>query len=391
MLVVNSGSSSVKLALVDPATGSRALTVLADRVGTDGTTVRVRRGEHEESSEPDDGSRRGIVTHVLEHLGPEERGRVCGVGHRVVHGGERYAESVVVDDEVLDGLREVIELAPLHVPANIAGIEAARAALPDIDQVAVFDTAFHRTMPPVAHRYAVPQAWYDEHHVRRYGAHGTSHRYLAGRAAEILGRPSEGLRLLTLHLGNGCSASAVLDGRSVDTTMGLTPLEGMVMGTRSGDVDPNLVGYASRRLGLDLDGVLEVLTTGSGLLGLSGISNDMRVLTDAARDGSQEARLAVDLFCYRVAKSVAGLMVALGLIDALVFSGGIGEHSAEVRSLVLGHLGFLGLAVDAQANAEHGARTAGRVSVGDSPVALVLATDEEFVIARDTLALVRSA
>jgi acetate kinase len=242
-------------------------------------------------------------------------------------------------------------------------------------------------MPPVAHRYAVPRSWYDEHHVRRYGAHGTSHRYLAGRTAELLARPSEGLRLVTLHLGNGCSAAAVRDGRSVDTTMGLTPLEGMVMGTRSGDVDPNLVGYASRRLGLDLDGVLEILTTGSGLLGVSGMSNDMRTLTDAAHGGSQEARLAVDLFCYRAAKSVAGLVVALGRLDALVFSGGIGEHSAEVRSRVLGHLEFLGLAVDEQANAEDGAHTAGRVSAGDTPVALVVATDEEVVIARDTAQL----
>jgi acetate kinase len=391
VLVVNSGSSSVKLALVDPSSAQRVLTVLAECVGAAGTTVRIRRGEEEESTEPRDGSHRGIVAHVLDRLTDEERGSLSAVGHRVVHGGPRFSESVVVDDDVLDGLREVVQLAPLHVPANIAGIEAARDALPDIEQVAVFDTAFHRTMPAVAHRYAVPQSWYDEHHVRRYGAHGTSHRYLADRTAEVLGRPSEGLRLVTLHLGNGCSAAAVLDGRSVDTTMGLTPLEGMVMGTRSGDVDPNLVGYASRRLGLDLDGVLEVLTTGSGLLGLSGMSNDMRTLTDAARDGSEAARLAVDVFCYRAAKAVAGLIVALGRLDALVFSGGIGEHSAEVRSLVLGHLEFLGLAVDEQANAEHGARTAGRVSAGDAPVALVLATDEEVVIARDTSALVRSA
>jgi acetate kinase len=280
-----------------------------------------------------------------------------------------------------------VELAPLHVPANLAGIEAAREQLPDIAHVAVFDTAFHATMPPVAQRYAVPQVWYDEHHVRRYGAHGTSHRYLAGRTAELLGRSTEGLRMVTLHLGNGCSAAAILDDRSMDTTMGLTPLEGLVMGTRSGDVDANLVGYAARRLGLDLDGVLEVLNSESGLLGLSGLSNDMRTLTEAAAAGSAPARLAVDVFCYRAAKGVAGLLVALGGLDALVFSGGIGEHSVEVRSLVLGHLAFLGLAEDETANGAHGASTGGRISTGHHPVALVVPTDEEVVIARDASAL----
>lgn len=384
VLVVNSGSSSVKLAVVDPVSGARSMTAHAERVGSDDAVVHVRRGDDEDSASPDDATHRGIVAHVLGSLTGEERRALTGVGHRVVHGGPLLTESVVVDDAVLATLRDVVGLAPLHVPANIAGIEAARRELPGLAQVAVFDTAFHRTMPPVAHRYAVPQAWYDEHHVRRYGAHGTSHRYLAGRTAELLGRPTEGLRLVTLHLGNGCSAAAVLDGRSMDTTMGLTPLEGLVMGTRSGDVDPNLVGYASKRLGLDVDGVLDVLNHDSGLLGLSGLSNDMRVLTEAAADGSAPARLAVDVFCYRAAKGVAGMVVALGGLDALVFSGGIGEHSVEVRSLVLGHLAFLGLAEDEAANADDGAGTGGRVSTHDRPVALVVPTDEELVISRDT-------
>ncbi len=387
VLVVNSGSSSVKLAVVDPSTGERTVTALADKVGSEGTTVVLRRGQDEEAVGTADPSHRGVVAALLSALSTEERRGLTAVGHRVVHGGPWFTESVVVDDGMLSTLRDVVELAPLHVPANLAGIEAAREQLPEIEHVAVFDTAFHATMPPVAQRYAVPQAWYDEHHVRRYGAHGTSHRYLAGRTAELLGRSTEGLRMVTLHLGNGCSAAAILDDRSMDTTMGLTPLEGLVMGTRSGDVDANLVGYAARRLGLDLDGVLEVLNSESGLLGLSGLSNDMRRLTEAAAGGSASARLAVDVFCYRAAKGVAGLLVALGGLDALVFSGGIGEHSVEVRSLVLGHLAFLGLTEDEAANGEHGASTGGRISTGDRPVALVVPTDEEVVIARDAAAL----
>jgi acetate kinase len=387
VLVVNSGSSSVKLAVVDPSTGERTMTALAEKVGSEGTSVLLRRDDDEQEVTPDGASHRAVVGALLAALSAEERRGVHAVGHRVVHGGPWFTESVVVDDEVLARLRDVVELAPLHVPANLAGIEATRDVLPDLTQVAVFDTAFHARMPPVAQRYAVPQPWYDEHHVRRYGAHGTSHRYLAGRAAELLGRTTEGLRMVTLHLGNGCSAAAILDDRSMDTTMGLTPLEGLVMGTRSGDVDANLVGYAARRLGLDLDGVLEVLNSESGLLGLSGLSNDMRTLTEAAARGSAPARLAVDVFCYRAAKGVAGLVVALGGIDVLVFSGGIGEHSVEVRSLVLDHLAFLGFAEDEAANGGHGATTGGRISTGDHPVALVVPTDEELVIARDAAAL----
>ncbi len=387
VLVVNSGSSSVKLAVVDPMTGSRSLTAHAERVGSDGTVVHVRRGDDEESRPPADGSYRGIVSHVLATLTGPDRSALVGVGHRVVHGGPRFTESVVVDDAVLAALRAVVDLAPLHVPPNLAGLEAARAELPDLPQVAVFDTAFHRTMPPVAYRYAVPGSWFEELDVRRYGFHGTSHRFVSARAAELLGRSQQGLRLVTLHLGNGCSAAAVRDGRSLDTTMGLTPLEGLVMGTRSGDIDPGVLGYLSTRLGLDLDEILAQLNHESGLLGLSGLSHDMRTLCDAARDGSSPARLAIDVFCYRTAKAVGALVVALGGVDALVFSGGIGENSVEVRSAVLGLLGVLGLREDVAANAAHGRDTHGRISNGDGPMALVVPTDEELVIARDTALL----
>ena len=389
VLVLNCGSSSVKFALVDPESGERAVSGLGERVGGDDAVVHVRREGSERSSSPPDGSHRAVVHHLLDTLTDDERAALVGVGHRVVHGGSRFAESVRVDRDVSSQLRALVDLAPLHLPANIAGIEAASAELPGVPQVAVFDTAFHQTMPPVAYRYAVPTAWYAEHDVRRYGFHGTSHRYVSARAAELLARPAESLRMVTLHLGNGCSATAVRDGVSVDTTMGLTPLEGLVMGTRSGDVDPGVLGYVAGRLDLDVDGVLDELNTKSGLLGLSGLSNDMRTVCDAARQGSAPAALAVDVFCYRAAKAVGALAVALGRLDALVFTGGIGEHSVEVRSAVLARLGVLGLREDPAANVDHGRHTGGRVSVEGATVALVVPTDEELVIARDTAGLAR--
>jgi acetate kinase len=385
VLVLNCGSSSVKLALVDPATGERAVTGLAERVGGDDPVVHIRRGDREQGAAPADGSVHGVLVHLLAALSETERQSVAGVGHRVVHGGSQFSASVLLDKAVVSALHELVDLAPLHLPANLAGIEAARAELPDLPQVAVFDTAFHQTMPPVAYRYAVPSEWYEKHAVRRYGFHGTSHRYVSVRAAELLDRPVESLRMVTLHLGNGCSAAAVRDGVSVDTTMGLTPLEGLVMGTRSGDVDPGLLGYVAERLNLDLVGVLDVLNTRSGLLGLSGISNDMRALTEATRQGSEPASLAIEVFAYRAAKAVGALAVALGRLDAVVFTGGIGERAEEVRSGILSHLGVLGLHEDAHANSNHGETTGGRVSLADDhAVALVVATDEELVIARDT-------
>jgi acetate kinase len=387
VLVLNCGSSSVKLALVDPVSGERRLTGLAERVGSSDAVVHLRRGDDEETSTPDDPSSRGAVAHLLAMLTDAERAGLVGVGHRVVHGGSRFSASVVLDDVTLADLSRLVDLAPLHMPANLLGIESARELLPDLAQVAVFDTAFHQTMPPVAYRYAVPHEWYAEHHVRRYGFHGTSHRFVSARAAHMLGRPAEDLRLVTLHLGNGCSATAVRGGESVDTTMGLTPLEGLVMGTRSGDVDPGLLGYIAERLDLDVDGVVDALNTRSGLLGLSGLSNDMRTVCDAAAEGSEPARLAVDVFCYRAAKSVGALAVALGGLDALVFTGGIGERGVEIRRQVLSHLAVLGLEEDPEANAAHGADTQGRVSRDGDRVAIVVPTDEELLIARDTARL----
>jgi acetate kinase len=387
VLVLNSGSSSVKFALVGTGSGKRLMAGIGERLGTPEALLRVQKfpapGVDERLPE---GTHQAVVARVLEHATAALDGgvRLLGAGHRVVHGGEQFSSSILVNDAVIAALRSFSHLAPLHNPANLAGIEAVRAVLPDLPQVAVFDTAFHQTMPPHAFRYAVPDEWYRKYAVRRYGFHGTSHRFVSERAATMLGRPLRELRLVTAHLGNGCSAAAVRDGASVDTTMGLTPLEGLVMGTRSGDVDPGLLGYMAERTGMSVEKLTHALNVDSGLQGLAGVGNDMRTVVAAAADGNERALLALEVFVYRLAKAIAGLVVALERLDALVFTGGIGENSAVVRSLVLSRLGFLGLATDAEANADHGRHTGGRVSLAGPVVALVVPTDEELMIARDT-------
>jgi acetate kinase len=375
VLVLNSGSSSVKYALVDPDSGERPLSGQAENIGAAG------------------GSYHDALTRILGHLDDKGHVDLAGAGHRVVHGGERFSDSVLVDDEVLDAIRSFSRLAPLHNPANLAGLEAVAQVRPGLPQVAVFDTAFHQTMPPAAYRYAVPPEWYDRHAVRRYGFHGTSYRFVSARAATLLGRPPDGhpsaaLRLVVAHLGNGCSAAAISGGRSVDTTMGLTPMEGLVMGTRSGDVDPGLLGYLAEQTGRGAADLTDVLDTRSGLLGLSGTSNDMRTISEAAERGDERAGLALDVFVHRLAKAVAGLTASLGGLDALVFTAGIGENSVLVRRRVLARLGFLGLAEDPAANAAHGRTSGGRVSLPGPVQALVVPTDEELMIARDTARLV---
>jgi acetate kinase len=388
VLVLNSGSSSVKFALVDPASGQRRVDGVAERVGTPEASLLVRRYAEEPVTEPlPDGSYHAVIARILDLLADAGHD-VIGAGHRVVHGGERFTVSVLVDDEVIEAIRSFVPLAPLHNPANLAGIEAVRAARPGLPQAAVFDTAFHQTMPPRAFRYAVPQDWYTTHLVRRFGFHGTSHRYVSGRAAVLLQRPLEELRLVTAHLGNGCSAAAIRDGVSVDTTMGLTPLEGLVMGTRSGDVDPGVFGYLAAQTGMSAAELTDALNTRSGLLGLSGASNDMRTIEAAAAAGDDRAQLAIDVFAHRLAKAIAGLVTSLDRLDALVFTAGIGENSALVRRLVLGRLGFLGLTEDAAANAAHGLATSARITAPGPVQALVVPTDEELMIARDTAGLI---
>jgi len=395
VLVLNSGSSSVKFALLAPASGERTMAGIAEKVGTPGAELRIQRyPDHVVTEQLPEGHYQAVISRILDCLpGPGSgasgpgQAPLIGAGHRVVHGGERFTASVLVDDEVIAVIRSSSHLAPLHNPANLAGIEAVRAARPDLPQVAVFDTAFHQTMPPGAYRYAVPEEWYTRYGVRRYGFHGTSYRFVSERAAVLLGRPLSELRLVIAHLGNGCSVAAVRDGVSVDTTMGLTPLEGLVMGTRSGDVDPGVFGYLAERAGLGIDELSEALNTASGLQGLSGVSNDMRTVEAAAAEGHERARLAVTVFVHRLAKAIVAMVVGLERLDALVFTAGIGENSAFVRGQVLARLGFLGIAEDAEANARHGRDTRGRISPDGLAVAMVVPTDEELMIARDTARL----
>ena len=394
VLVLNSGSSSVKFALLNPDTGERALSGLAEEVGTPEAVLWIRRHPGDAVSEPlPDGSYHAVIARILDRIADaraddaglrEGLAYPIGVGHRVVHGGDRFTASTLVDDEVIAAIREFARLAPLHNPENLDGIEAVAAIRPDLPQVAVFDTAFHQTMPAVAFRYAVPEEWYTRYGVRRYGFHGTSHRFVSEQAAALLQRPPGELRLVTAHLGNGCSAAAIRDGVSVDTTMGLTPMEGLVMGTRSGDVDPGLFGYLASQTGQTSAELTQVLNTQSGLLGLSGVGNDMRTVEAAAAAGDQQAELALEVFVHRLAKAVAGLVTSLERLDALVFTGGIGENSPVVRGRVLRRLGFLGLADDPVANARHGRSTGGRISRPGPVQALVVPTDEELMIARDT-------
>jgi acetate kinase len=388
VLVLNSGSSSVKLAVVDPETGVRGISASAERVGTPEVSRAGPRGGRDDALRVDDTSHAGVLNALLESLGAEVLDPVAAVGHRVVHGGARLTEPTLLDDDVLEVLRGLSDLAPLHAPANIVGIEVGRRALPAVGHVAVFDTAFHRALPPHAYRYAVPAIV-----VRRPGrppvrvprhqpplrqrAGGGAARSAADRAAAV-----------TAHLGNGCSATAVRDGVSVDTTMGFTPLEGLVMGTRSGDVDPGALAYVGRRLGLDLERVVGQLNTDSGLAALSGLGNDLREVVGAADAGSADAQLALDVFGYRAAKAIAALAVPLGRLDALVFTGGIGENSAAVRSIVIGDLALLGMVEDAPANAANGADTNGRIGAATGPAVLVVHTDEEVAIARATAAAV---
>ena len=387
VLVVNCGSSSLRFALIEPDSGQILRRGMAERLQTDAGFFRVDAGPEE--ALPAGAGHGDVLDQVLRRL-PDAA--VLGVGHRVVHGGEAFSDSVVLDAAALRAIEACSELAPLHNPANLRGIVAARERFPHVPHVAVFDTAFHQTLPRKAHLYAIPYELYERHRIRRYGFHGTSHGYVAHEAARRLGKPLAELELVTAHLGNGCSAAAVSGGKSVDTTMGLTPLEGLVMGTRSGDVDPNLHEFLVEHAGLSLPDVMDLLNRKSGLLGLSGSSNDMRTLLAAREKHDERAALAIEVFCYRLAKAVLALSAALPRVDALVFTGGIGEHAASVRAETLAALRVLGALVDPALNAAHGQGSQGRITREDSRlVALVVPTNEELVIARETARLVHAA
>jgi len=381
VLVINCGSSSIKYALVPAAADQPRLTGLAERLGSGGARLKGvdSRGEAFTRALGDAGHVEALAA-ILEGL---EGRRPGAVGHRIVHGGEHFTRAALIDDEVVAAIEATSALAPLHNPANLEGVAATRALFAELPQVAVFDTAFHQSLPPRAYRYALPEALYRDHAIRRYGFHGTSHAYVSARADALAG--IEG-GWLTAHLGNGCSTAAVWEGQSLDTSMGLTPLEGLVMGTRSGDVDPGLHAHLARELGWSLERINDVLNRGSGLLGLSGLSNDMRELEAAAEAGHAGAALAVEVFCYRIAKSLAALSCALPRLDGIVFTGGIGENSPRVREQVVALLPHFGLALDADANRETVRGREGRIDVPtpNRPALWVIPTDEEGRIADET-------
>ncbi|MAD21820.1 MAG: acetate kinase, partial [Halomonas sp.] len=346
VLVINCGSSSIKYALIDADPQAPRLAGLAERLGSSDARLKGKDSAGESFTQPlPNADHADALNAILQRL----EGRVPGaVGHRIVHGGEHFTQAALIDDSVIEAIETTAALAPLHNPTNLAGIAATRKVFPDLPQVAVFDTAFHQTLPPRAYRYALPEALYTEHGIRRYGFHGTSHAFVSQRAGELSSRGAGGW--LTAHLGNGCSTSAVWNNQSLDTSMGLTPLEGLVMGTRSGDVDPGLHAHLHRQLGWSVEEIDNVLNKQSGLLGLSGLTNDMREVEDQAVAGHPGAKLALDVFCYRIAKSLAALSCALPKLDGVIFTGGIGENSPIVRREVLALLPHFGFSLDEAAN-----------------------------------------
>jgi acetate kinase len=393
VLVLNAGSSSLKYSLVDAGTGEALGSGLAERIGEESGSLHHRNpsGSYAEDRPVDsheDALR--LALEAFDQHGPSlDEAGLTAVGHRVVHGGDRFSEPALVDDELLSTVEELVPLAPLHNPANLEGMRVAQRLFPDVPHVAVFDTAFHQTLPPHAYTYAVPRSWAEEHHIRRYGFHGTSVSFVVGEAASMLGKPVEECRFVVLHLGNGASVTAVDGGRSVETSMGFTPLEGLVMGTRSGDVDPALPGHLNRHLGWDVTEVDRALNRDSGLKGLCG-SNDFRILLAKRDDGDEHAALAFDVYCHRLRKYIGAYYAVLGTIDALVFTGGVGEKSPEARAASLAGLARLGIEVDDDRNAAVSASGSGAVDVAtdDAEVrVLVVPTNEEWEIARQAAAL----
>ncbi|MFW3616883.1 acetate/propionate family kinase [Billgrantia antri] len=379
VLVINCGSSSIKYALVPSAPGQPRLAGLAERLGSSDARLKGigSRGDAFSQALGDADHTRALEA-ILHRL---EGQRPIAVGHRIVHGGEHFTRAALIDDDVVAAIERTAALAPLHNPANLAGVKATRRLFPGLPQVAVFDTAFHQTLPPRAYRYALPEALYHDHGIRRYGFHGTSHAYVSQRADTLSGL--EGGGWLTAHLGNGCSTCAIWQGQSFDTSMGLTPLEGVAMGTRSGDVDPGLHAHLARQLGWPLERIDEMLNRESGLLGLSGLTNDMRELEAAEAHGHPGAALAIEVFCYRIAKSLAALSCALPRLDGLVFTGGIGENSARVRERVISLLPHFGLQLNRTVNSETIRGREGRIDAGGRQL-WVIPTDEEGQIATET-------
>jgi len=396
ILVINCGSSSLKYQLIDMADEKVMAKGLVERIGIAGSILTHRpEGKDKVIIEQDMKDHKVAVKLVLDALVDKEHGvisemsEISAVGHRVVHAGEKYSGSVLITDDVMKALEECSALAPLHNPPNIIGINACKALMPDVPMVAVFDTAFHQTMPDYAYIYALPYEYYEKYGIRRYGFHGTSHRYVSKMAAEFINKPYEDLKIITCHLGNGSSIAAVKNGKSVDTSMGFTPLEGLIMGTRCGDLDPAIVQFLVANTGLSVDEVNNVLNKKSGFLGISGVSSDTRDVESAAESGNKRAQLALEAFYYRVKKYIGAYAAAMGGVDVIVFTAGIGENSASTREKVCEGLEFLGVKIDREKNNTRG--KAAYISADDSKVkVLVIPTNEELMIARDTKEIVEA-
>ena len=396
ILVINAGSSSLKYQLLNPETQEVLAKGLCERIGIDGKFTYKPAGK-EAIKEADVAmpTHSEAIQAVLNALVDEKNGvigsmkEIDAVGHRVVHGGEKFAKSVLITDEVMAAIEECNPLAPLHNPANIIGIEACRAVLGhDVPQVAVFDTAFHQTMPPVAYTYALPYEYYTQDKVRRYGFHGTSHKYVAGRAAAMLGKPIKELKLISCHLGNGSSVTAVDGGKSVDTSMGFTPLAGLPMGTRSGDIDAGILEYLMNKYNMDIKEMLNVLNKKSGVLGISGVSSDFRDLEAAGKEGNTRASLAVEVFEYGVKKLIGSYAAAMGGVDAVIFTAGVGENGGNNRANIVAGLEFMGIKIDPEKNKIRGEEI--DISAEGATVrTLVIPTNEELMIAMDTAAIVK--
>jgi len=394
VLVINCGSSSLKYQLINSDTEEVLAKGLCERIGIDGRLVYQKAGLDKEITEAPMPTHKEAIQMVLDALVNEKTGAIASladvnaVGHRVVHGGEKFASSVVINDEVLKAIEECNDLAPLHNPANLIGINACAELMPGVPMVAVFDTAFHQTMPKKAYLYGLPYEYYEKYAVRRYGFHGTSHSFVSKHAAEFMGLDLNNSKIIVAHLGNGASISAVLNGKCVDTSMGLTPLEGLVMGTRSGDIDPAIMEYIAKKENLDIAGVMNVLNKKSGVFGVSKeLSSDFRDLEEGMNNGNEYAENAMEVFCYRVAKYIGSYVAAMNGVDAIAFTAGIGENAGIVREKVMGYLGYLGIVLDKEANKGRGEDM--MISTADSKVKVaVIPTNEELAICRETVALV---
>lgn len=395
ILVINCGSSSLKYQLIDSGTEEVLAKGLCERIGIGGSAITHQpAGGEKVKTEIPMPNHTVAVQLVIEKLTDASVGVIASleeidaVGHRIVHGGERFAESVLLTEDVMKAIEECNDLAPLHNPANLIGINSCREIMPKVPMVGVFDTAFHQTMPKKAYLYGLPYSYYEKHKVRRYGFHGTSHDFVSGRAAEILGKDRADLKIIVCHLGNGASVSAVQNGKSVDTSMGLTPLEGLIMGTRSGDMDPAIVTFLAQKEGISAEEVLDICNKKSGVLGLSGgYSSDFRDLAEAAAAGNEMAKTALETYAYRVGKYIGAYAAAMNGVDVIAFTAGAGENNAEVRRLIGQYIGFLGTSIDEQKNQLRGEEIILSKET-DKVVTMVVPTDEELAIARETARLV---